>query len=71
MRAGCIVRTRADADELAYALHIIVLRFGPERALTAVELTVADIPMLGTKARTRHHGLSTRIPPLQVKRGED
>jgi Zn-dependent M32 family carboxypeptidase len=47
---------RAGADELAYALHIIVLRFGREWALIAVELTVAD-PMLGTKARTGHHGL--------------
>jgi hypothetical protein len=47
---------RAGADELAYALHIIVLRFGREWALIAAELTVAD-PMLGTKARTGHHGL--------------
>jgi Zn-dependent M32 family carboxypeptidase len=43
VRAGFIVRIRADPDELAYKLHIIFLRFGPERALTAVELTVADI----------------------------
>jgi carboxypeptidase Taq len=49
---------RVDADELTYALHVI-LRFELERALIAGGLSVADIPQAWNECMTRYLGLST------------